>query len=148
VTAWRISFILALLGAGVLAAQGTVVAHGEGFVLGADEVMAAGAAAPREVRASLSLKDDGIQEFFLDYLRVALLAHEARLAELDRDPVVRERVAAAARAVLAHVLANLDPYLSVTEQGDAGFAYADWRGWTGRLVLDGPVLMVNVPAEP
>ncbi len=99
-TARRISFVLAILGAGVLAAQGTVVARGEGFVLGADEVMAAWAAAPREVRASLCLKDDGIQEFFLEYLRVALLADEARVTGLDRDPVIQERIAAATRAVL------------------------------------------------
>jgi hypothetical protein len=43
------------------------------------------------------------------------------------------RTPAAASAAYAHLLANLDSYLKITEKGDAGFGFVDYQNRRGRV---------------
>jgi hypothetical protein len=53
-----------------------------------------------------------------------------------------------AAAVLAGLIANLDPYLKITAQDPEGFKFQDWRQCPGEVRRDGRLLMVRVPVAP
>jgi hypothetical protein len=72
----------------------------------------------------------------------------------DEEPFTRIVVSypdpATAEAAFAHLLTNLDAYLTLLDQDDVGLVFADYRTRYGTAQLDGRILeiLVNLPERP